>query len=338
MAKATVSSGELADLLLDWYDASARILPWRAAPGSDVRMNPYLVWLSEVMLQQTTVATVSPYFAKFSRRWANVEALAQADLDDVLSAWAGLGYYARARNLHKCAKVVAEDYGGVFPDSEEGLRALPGIGAYTAAAIAAIAFDRRAVVVDGNVERVMARLRAIETPMPDAKPELYAAAATLTPARRPGDYTQAVMDLGATVCTPKSPSCGVCPWSAPCRARAQGDPARLPIKRPKAAKPVRCGVAYLAIDAKGRLLLRPRPESGLLGGMLGLPGTEWSAEGPTKAEIAKAAPCKMHWPLRSKGFAARRQRPLGPGAPIPACMRAGMWRILTLKARQLPTS
>lgn len=255
------------------------------------------------MLQQTTVATVLPYFDTFLARWPNVENLASADLDDVLSAWAGLGYYARARNLHKCAITVAGELGGRFPDTEEGLRALPGVGAYTAAAIAAIAFGRRAVVVDGNVERVMARLRRIETPLPDAKPELTAAAAALTPDLRAGDYAQAVMDLGATVCTPRSPNCGVCPWAAPCIARRDGVQADLPRKRAKAAKPTRLGVAFLALDGKGRALLRARPEQGLLGGMLGLPGTEWSVEGPSQAEIDRAAPFRADW--RDAGAEAR---------------------------------
>lgn len=294
-SKVTISTSEAADLLLDWYDREARVLPWRARPGAKRRMSPYKVWLSEVMLQQTAVATVSPYFAQFLARWPNVEELAAAPLDDVLSAWAGLGYYARARNLHKCAITVARELGGRFPETEEGLRALPGVGAYTAAAIAAIAFDRPAVVVDGNVERVMARLHLIETPLPDAKPELTEAASRLTPKRRPGDYAQGVMDLGATVCTPKTPACGLCPWMGFCRARLEGDPKSLPRKRAKAARPTRLGVAYLALDARGRVLLRPRPEKGLLGGMLGLPGPEWSVAGPTADEIARAAPFAADW-------------------------------------------
>lgn len=295
MSDRGVSPSKLANLLLDWYDRSARILPWRAAPGGECRTHPYKVWLSEVMLQQTTVATVSPYFAKFLQRWPDVDSLAAADLDDVLASWAGLGYYARARNLHKCAQMVAGEFKGRFPETEAELLRLPGVGTYTAAAIAAIAFDQRAVVVDGNVERAMARLFRIETPLPDAKSELYAAADRLTPARRPGDYAQAVMDLGATICTPKSPACGLCPWMDACMARRAGDPAALPRKRPKAAKPTRLGVAYLALDARGRVLLRPRPEKGLLGGMLGLPGTDWSVAGPSAAEIAAAAPCKAAW-------------------------------------------
>ncbi|MEL6980269.1 MAG: A/G-specific adenine glycosylase [Pseudomonadota bacterium] len=289
------SPGNASDLLLSWYDDHARLLPWRAPPRSKEPQDAYRVWLSEVMLQQTVVATVRPYFDHFTTRWPDVVALANADLDEVLAAWAGLGYYARARNLHKCARRVVDEWEGRFPETEEELRTLPGVGAYTAAAIAAIAFDQPAVVVDGNVERVMARLFAIETPLPDAKPELVAAAATLTPQRRPGDYAQAVMDLGATICTPRSPACGVCPLLALCRARRAGAPETLPRKRPKPPKPTRLGVAYLALDASGRVLLRQRPEKGLLGGMLGLPGPEWSEAGPSEAEIAASAPAPAAW-------------------------------------------
>ncbi|MEM9726852.1 MAG: A/G-specific adenine glycosylase [Pseudomonadota bacterium] len=282
-------------MLLKWYDKSARKLPWRAPPKATNRTDPYRVWLSEIMLQQTTVATVLPYFDKFTQRWPNVEDLAAAPLDDVLAAWAGLGYYARARNLHKCAKMVVERFNGAFPDTEAALLELPGVGAYTAAAIASIAHDRRAVVMDGNVERVMARLFHVETPLPAAKPELYALADSLTPDHRPGDYAQAVMDLGATICTPKTPACGICPWLEPCRARREIDPRELPRKTPKKAKPVRFGVAYLAQDNRGRVLLRARPEKGLLGGMLGLPGTEWSEAGPTPRDVAAAAPYQTDW-------------------------------------------
>lgn len=298
-----VEPREAARLLLGWYDKSARLLPWRAPPKAKSRMAPYRVWLSEVMLQQTTVASVSPYFTLFTNKWPEVRDLAGAERESVLQAWAGLGYYARARNLHKCAQEVAFEREGRFPETEAALRELPGIGAYTAAAIAAIAFDRPAVVVDGNVERVMARLFAIETPLPDAKPELYAAAARLTPQRRPGDYAQAVMDLGATVCTPKSPACGLCPWMGFCAGRLSGIAAELPRKRPKEKKPTRLGVAYLALDAKGRVLLRRRPDKGLLGGMMGLPGTEWSEAGPDAAEIAAAAPFAAAW--RDPGLEAR---------------------------------
>ncbi len=239
--------------------------------------DPYRVWLSEVMLQQTTVAAVKGYFAAFVSRWPRVEDLAAAADGDVMAAWAGLGYYARARNLLACARAVAGDLGGRFPDSEAGLRALPGVGPYTAAAVAAIAFGRPAVVVDGNVERVMARLFAVEAPLPGAKAALHSRAASLTPRLRPGDYAQAVMDLGATICTPRRPACGVCPWRGACAGRRLGIAAELPRKAAKAAKPVRFGVAYVAVRADGAVLMERRPDRGLLGGMLGLPGTDWDA-------------------------------------------------------------
>ena len=271
---------QLSEDLLEWYDGHARALPWRVPPErsrAGERPDPYAVWLSEVMLQQTTVAAVKAYHAKFLALWPSVEALAAAEDAEVMAAWAGLGYYARARNLLKCARAVVAEHGGRFPDTAEGLRALPGIGPYTAAAIAAIAFGRREVVVDGNVERVMARLFDIHTPLPAAKPELTEAADRLTPDERPGDYAQAVMDLGATICTPKSPACGICPWRQPCLARARGTAAELPKKTPKAAKPVRQGIAYVARRADGAWLLETRPAKGLLGGMLGWPGSDWSA-------------------------------------------------------------
>ncbi len=270
--------------LLAWYDASARDLPWRVGPAArraGVRPDPYRVWLSEIMLQQTTVAAVAPYFAKFLARWPDVRALAAAEDDAVMAAWAGLGYYARARNLLKCARTVAAQ--GAFPETEDALRELPGVGPYTAAAIAAIAFDRPATVMDGNVERVMARLHAVETPLPQAKPILRAHAAALTPARRPGDYAQAVMDLGATICTPRSPACGRCPWSATCRARAEGRAADLPLRSPKAAKPVRRGVVFFAMRPDGAVLLERRAPGGLLGGMMGLPGGDWAEDAPNPA-------------------------------------------------------
>jgi len=268
------------ETLLDWYDRHARALPWRVPPRSARRADPYHIWLSEIMLQQTTVAAVGPYFAKFTGMWPTVADLAAAEDADVMSAWAGLGYYARARNLLKAARVVANELGGVFPDTEAGLAELPGIGPYTAAAVAAIAFDRRAVVVDGNIERVMARIRDIRTPLPAAKPEIKAAAGELTPHVRPGDYAQAVMDLGATVCTPRSPACGICPWMDACAGRLAGSAPELPRKAPKQAKPVRQGIAYLARRSDGALLLETRPDKGLLGGMLGLPGTDWAEDAP----------------------------------------------------------
>ncbi|WP_246087647.1 A/G-specific adenine glycosylase [Paracoccus marinus] len=261
----------VAPLLLDWYDRHARDLPWRAPPGTPA-MDPYRVWLSEIMLQQTTVAAVRDYFLRFTGRWPTVEALAAADDAEVMAAWAGLGYYARARNLLATARAVAR--AGGFPTTREGLQALPGVGPYTSAAVAAIAFDRAETVVDGNVERVVARLFAVPTPLPAAKRELGTLAATLTPAQRPGDFAQAMMDLGATICTPRSPACGICPLVEPCAARAAGIQSDLPRRSPKAAKPVRTGTVWVALDA-GRVLLERRPPKGLLGGTLGFPTTGW---------------------------------------------------------------
>lgn len=274
--------------LLDWYDRHARDLPWRIPPHSGARPDPYRIWLSEVMLQQTTVAAVKAYFHRFTTRWPDVQALAAADDADVMAQWAGLGYYARARNLLKCARAVAAR--GGFPDTREGLQALPGIGPYTSAAIAAIAFDHPETVVDGNVERVMARLFNEHTPLPAAKPVLTALAANLTPARRAGDYAQAVMDLGATICTPRNPACGICPLMEDCAARAAGTAAMLPAKTRKAPKPVRLGVAYLGQREDGAWLLERRPESGLLGGMLGWPGSAWTEMPP-----ASAPPVAADW-------------------------------------------
>ncbi|XDA98563.1 A/G-specific adenine glycosylase [Sulfitobacter sp. LCG007] len=264
--------------LLDWYDTHARKMPWRIPPAERRRgvwPDPYRVWLSEIMLQQTTVATVRAYFERFVARWPTVADLAAAPDAEVMAEWAGLGYYARARNLLKCARAVVSKHGGTFPADHAALLALPGIGPYTAAAVSSIAFDLPHAVMDGNVERVMARLHDIHTPLPAAKPELMARAQALTPAARPGDYAQAVMDLGATICTPTSPACGICPWRDPCRARAEGTAAQLPRKTPKPAKPLRHGLAWIARRADGAWLLERRPERGLLGGMLGWPGTEW---------------------------------------------------------------
>ncbi len=287
-----------ADRLLARYDLYRRNLSWRALPG--VAPDPYRVWLSEIMLQQTTVVTVAPYYGAFLARWPIIEGLARADLDDVLHAWQGLGYYARARNMHKCAVMVAGEYGGRFPDTEAGLRALPGIGAYTAAAIAAIAFERPATVVDGNVERVMARLFAGETPLPTAKTELKALAADLTPTKRPGDYAQAVMDLGATVCTPRNPDCGRCPWADGCMARATGMATDLPRRLPRKARPLRRGLVFWAVRCDGAVLLRRRPEQGLLGGMIEVPSTPWKATGWTLSKARFHAPLEADW-RRLKG-------------------------------------
>lgn len=265
-----------AGAVLAWYDRHRRALPWRAASGEP--SDPYAVWLSEIMLQQTTVAAVKPYFAAFLKRWPDVGSLAAAPLDEVMRQWAGLGYYSRARNLHACAQAIVERFGGRFPDNEAALRALPGLGPYTAAAIAAIAFGRRAVVVDGNVERVVARLFAIETPMPAAKPLIRERAAEITPEHRAGDYAQAMMDLGATICTPKQPACAICPLSVPCEGRATGEPARFPVKAPKTVRPRRRGAAFYVRRDDGAVLVRTRPQKGLLGGMTEIPGTPWSAD------------------------------------------------------------
>ncbi|MCC5958808.1 MAG: A/G-specific adenine glycosylase [Rhodobacteraceae bacterium] len=279
---------DISTRLLDWYDRHARDLPWRIPPHSGARPDPYRIWLSEVMLQQTTVAAVKDYFYRFTTRWPDVQALAAADDADVMAEWAGLGYYARARNLLKCARVVAGQ--GGFPDTRDGLQALPGIGPYTSAAIAAIAFDHPEVVVDGNVERVMARLFDEHTPLPAAKPRLTALAAGLTPERRAGDYAQAVMDLGATVCTPRSPACGICPLMGDCAARVAGTAAMLPQKSRKAPKPVRLGIAYVGRRVDGAWLMERRPDHGLLGGMLGWPGSAWAEMPP-----APAAPVAADW-------------------------------------------
>ena len=270
-----------AETLLAWYDRARRDLPWRAPPGA--RPDPYAVWLAEVMLQQTVAAAVAPRFRRFLETWPDVHALAAADREAVMRAWAGLGYYARARNLHACAKAVAERHGGEFPRGEAALRALPGIGAYTAAAISAIAFDEPATAVDGNVERVMARVFAVEEPLPGARRVLRARAAALTPRRRPGDYAQAVMELGATVCRPRNPRCGECPWRGACRARALGTADALPRRAPRPPRPLRRGVAFWILRDDGAALFERRPDRGLLGGTLGLPSTEWTGMPPARA-------------------------------------------------------
>ena len=275
------NAADQARVLLDWYDVHAREMPWRVPPKvrkAGVTPDPYHIWMSEVMLQQTTVAAVKDYFRKFVSRWPTVSDLAAAEDADVMAAWAGLGYYARARNLLKCARVVADDLNGVFPDTYDVLLKLPGIGPYTAAAVASIAFDRRAVVLDGNVERVMARLHRVKEPLPASKEALRGLADGLTPDERCGDYAQAVMDLGATICTPRSPACGICPWKDVCEGRKAGDAAEFPRKTPKKPKPVRQGVAFVAIRADGAVLMERRPDKGLLGGMLGWPSSEWREE------------------------------------------------------------
>ncbi len=270
-----------ADVLLAWYDKNARAMPWRIAPMdriSGVLPDPYHVWMSEIMLQQTTVVTVRDYFVKFVGRWPTVFDLAGAADADVMAAWAGLGYYARARNLLKCARVVADELGGVFPEDEVALQKLPGIGPYTSAAIAAIAFDRRASVLDGNVERVMARYHLVKQPLPASKEHLRGLALQGLPDARFGDYAQAIMDLGATVCTPRGPSCGICPWAQGCQARALGVAQDLPKKVAKAAKLTRYGTCFVVMRKNGDVLLERRPDKGLLGGMLGWPGDIWATD------------------------------------------------------------
>jgi A/G-specific adenine glycosylase len=274
--------------LLAWYDRHRRRLPWRALPGEVP--DPYRVWLSEIMLQQTTVKTVAPYFMRFVARWPDVQALAAAPLDDVLRLWAGLGYYARARNLHACAQTVVARHGGRFPVSEAELAALPGIGSYTAAAIAAIAFDARTAAVDGNVERVIARLLALEQELPAAKAEIRRRAEVLIPSERAGDFAQALMDLGATICTPKKPACVLCPWTADCAARRRGDPETFPRKAPKVEGRLRRGAAFVVIRADGFVLLRSRPPKGLLGGMTEVPTSEWTHDFAEDDALAAAPP------------------------------------------------
>ena len=274
-------------LLLAWYDRHRRVLPWRPPAGR--RPDPYAVWLSEIMLQQTGVKTVGPYFQKFLARWPDVNALGRASLDDVLRMWAGLGYYSRARNLHACAVAVSRDHDGEFPNTEEGLRALPGIGPYTAAAIAAIAFDRRTMPVDGNIERVVSRLFAVEETLPQAKPVIRELAATLLgevradeqpragdEKSRAGDSAQALMDLGASICAPKKPACSLCPLNAGCTARQRGDQETFPRKAAKKSGDLRRGAAFI-VTRGDELLVRTRPEKGLLGGMTEVPGSDWRA-------------------------------------------------------------
>ncbi len=297
MMTSTTLDAPAAKPLLDWYDRHHRDLPWRVSPpmaARGIKADPYHVWLSEVMLQQTTVPAVKPYFANFLARWPSVRDLADAASDDVMAAWAGLGYYARARNLKKCAEAVTREHDGVFPNTEEGLKSLPGIGDYTAAAVAAIAFNRQAAVMDGNVERVISRLYAIATPLPAAKPLMKQKVALLTPKDRPGDFAQAMMDLGATVCTPKRPACSLCPFRQSCEALCLHDPEHFPVKAAKKEKPTRQGAAFIAVTADGDVLLRRRIESGLLGGMSEVPTTNWTARHDGETSAA-AAPFPAAW-------------------------------------------
>jgi A/G-specific adenine glycosylase len=333
--------------LLVWYDCHRRVLPWRARKGE--RSDPYRVWLSEIMLQQTTVKAVAPYYARFVTRWPTVEALAACELDDVLRAWAGLGYYARARNLHACARTVAERHNGIFPRGLDELRALPGIGDYTAAAVAAIAFDAPAVPVDGNVERVVTRLFAVEGELPAAKPEIKRLATSLLPRRRAGDFAQALMDLGATICSPKRPACALCPWNESCAAHARGDQESFPRKAPKREGRLRRGAAFVAMRADGHVLLRQRPDKGLLAKMTEVPGSDWSHDFDvahalrSAPRLAKAKWCRLpgvvrhvftHFPLELTVFVAQVPRatkapkearwaaiPNLPGEALPNVMR-----------------
>lgn len=314
-----------AERLLDWYDAHARTLPWRNPPPS-AGADPYRVWLSEIMLQQTTVAAVIPYYERFTARWPTVAALAAADDAEVMTAWAGLGYYARARNLLACARAVTQTHGGRFPTTEAELRKLPGLGAYTAAAVASIAFGRRAVVVDGNVERVVARLFAVGQPLPAAARTIAAHADALTPDARPGDYAQAMMDLGATIC-PRAPLCLVCPLNADCEARRRGNPEAYPVRLAKPDRPNRTGTAYV-LEHGGRVLLERRPASGLLGGMTGFP-----ADPPALADWRNAGQVRhvfTHFGLTLDVLHARADAP-------PAATDALWWPVHDLAAAGLPT-
>ncbi len=281
--------------LLAWYDIHRRVLPWRAPHGK--RADPYRVWLSEIMLQQTTVQAVGNYYRKFLTLWPDVKALADAKQDDVLAAWAGLGYYARARNLHAAAKRVAGEMGGKFPTTAEGLQALPGVGGYTSAAIAAIAYDEKQAAMDANAERVIARLYAVQTPMPKAKAQLHAYCSALVP-ERAGDFAQALMDLGSAICTPKRPACANCPWTDDCLARRRGIQEQLPVKAPKMARPLKRGAAFVALDGQGAVLLVKRPDKGLLASMLEPPLGPWGESFPSAATALKQAPFAAQWKKR----------------------------------------
>lgn len=280
LASGSGNPASIANRLLAWYDAGTRDLPWRSRSGT---VDPYRVWMSEIMLQQTTVAAVIPYFERFATRWPTIDALAAADDADVMGAWAGLGYYARARNMLACARAVVAIHGGRFPREEAALRKLPGIGAYTAAAIASIAFGERAVVIDGNVERVVSRLFAVFEALPSARAIVAAHADGITPDDRPGDYAQAAMDLGATICRPRLPLCMICPIASACRARQLGTPEAFPVKSAKPERPNRLGSVYV-LEHADAVLLERRPAKGLLGGMSGFPQVrpveaEWRLRG-----------------------------------------------------------
>jgi A/G-specific adenine glycosylase len=323
--------------LLGWYDGNRRKLPWRTERGAP---DPYRVWLSEIMLQQTTVAAVAGYYEKFTARWPTVEALAASPQDDVLAAWAGLGYYARARNLHRAAGIVANEMGGRFPRTVEELAKLPGVGAYTAGAIAAIAFGARAAAMDANAERVIARLFAVTEPPPVAKAKLKALCLTLVPEDRPGDLAQSLMDLGATVCTAAGPACMVCPLTDDCAARKAGMTETLPVKAAKKPRPLRRTAAFVAVDEKGRVLLRKRPEKGLLGGMLEPPSGPWGEDFPSAAEAKREAPFPAKW-RKVPGFVRHTFTHFVLEAQVytvAAPDMPGMWRsVAEMKTAALPT-
>jgi A/G-specific adenine glycosylase len=285
--------------LLAWYDVHRRDLPWRAKPGQ--ANDPYRVWLSEIMLQQTTVAAVAPYYRSFLARWPDVGRLAAASQDEVLAAWAGLGYYSRARNLHRAAKTVARELGGIFPDNEAALRKLPGVGAYTAAAIGAIAFGERVPAIDANAARVMTRFFAVEEPLPQSKPKLALLAAPLVPKGRPGDFAQALMDLGSSICVPRRPLCGECPLAPHCQALRLGIAETLPLRAAKRARPLKRGAAFVALDRNGAVYLVRRPEKGLLGAMLQPPLGAWCAEFPDRKAALAEAPFTGAW-SKKPGF------------------------------------
>jgi A/G-specific adenine glycosylase len=287
----------IAQALLHWYDKHHRVLPWRITPvqtTQGVTSDPYKIWLSEVMLQQTTVEAVKAYFLKFTKQWPTIEDLAAAHDDDVMRAWAGLGYYSRARNLKKCAGIIVEEYNGCFPKSAHELKKLPGIGDYTSAAIAAIAFNQPEAVVDGNVERVVTRLYAITTPLPQAKAQIRDLTASITPKDRPGDFAQAMMDLGATICTPKRPACALCPLNSDCLVLQTHDPELFPVKAPKKERPIRVGAAFVAQAQDGAVLLRKRTEKGLLQNMAEVPGSIWNSRMDGSTDLS-AAPFQADW-------------------------------------------
>jgi A/G-specific adenine glycosylase len=290
-------SKQPAAALLTWYDAHRRVLPWRAQPGK--RADPYCVWLSEIMLQQTTVAAVAPYYHAFLKRWPDMRAIAKASLDDVLSAWAGLGYYSRARNLHRAAQIIVNDYGGVFPRTSVELSKLPGIGAYTSNAIAAIAFNEPVAALDANGERVIARLFAVKTPLPKSRPQLRELAQQIVPHDRPGDFAQALMDLGSAICMPKKPACAHCTLSVDCQGFALGIAEKLPRKVAKSARPLKRGAAFVAVDRYGAVYLEKRAEKGLLGAMLQPPLGAWTGSFPAPATARKQAPFTGKWTKRA---------------------------------------